>query len=138
MARHKPPTIPDARLDQLLVRADSKASACDPTGLLDSVKKALAARAVNAKWTSMFLARKKPAMVVTVTTKKRGHRVRQPQIKCTARLLLLQPTNNAPVHAVVISFPPCFCNFYLLCEGISPPGLPHKHLLGVKFVQYKL
>jgi putative transposase len=44
----KPPTIPDALLDQLLAGADPK-SAFDPNGLLDSLKKALAERALNAE-----------------------------------------------------------------------------------------
>jgi putative transposase len=48
MARRKPPTIPDALLDQLLAGADPK-SAFDPNGLLDSLKKALAERALNAE-----------------------------------------------------------------------------------------
>jgi putative transposase len=48
MARRKQPTIPDALLDQLLAGADPK-SAFDPNGLLDSLKKALAERALNAE-----------------------------------------------------------------------------------------
>src|SRR5919112_3586892 len=48
MARRKQPTIPDALLDQLLAGADPK-SAFDPNGLLASLKKALAARALNAE-----------------------------------------------------------------------------------------
>jgi putative transposase len=48
MARRKPPAIPDALLDQLLAGADPK-SAFDPNGLLDSLKKALAERALNAE-----------------------------------------------------------------------------------------
>ena len=48
MARRKPPIIPDALLDQLLAGADAK-SAFDPNGLLDSLKKALAERALNAE-----------------------------------------------------------------------------------------
>src|SRR5512143_2099062 len=48
MARRKPPTIPDALVDQLLAGADPK-SAFDPNGLLDGLKKALAERALNAE-----------------------------------------------------------------------------------------
>ena len=48
MARRKQPTIPDALLDQLLAGSDPK-SAFDPNGLLDSLKKALAERALNAE-----------------------------------------------------------------------------------------
>lgn len=48
MARRKPPAIPDALLDQLLAGADPK-SAFDPNGLLDSLKKALVERALNAE-----------------------------------------------------------------------------------------
>ncbi len=48
MARRKPPAIPDSLLDQLLAGADAK-SAFDPDGLLDSLKKALAERALNAE-----------------------------------------------------------------------------------------
>jgi len=48
MARRKQPTIPDALLDQLLAGADAK-SAFDPNGLLDSLKKALTERALNAE-----------------------------------------------------------------------------------------
>jgi putative transposase len=48
MARRKQPTIPDALLDQLLAGADPK-SAFDPNGLLDSLKKALTERALNAE-----------------------------------------------------------------------------------------
>src|SRR5512143_3783689 len=48
MARRKPPTIPDALIDQLLAGADPK-SAFDPNGLLDDLKKALAERALNAE-----------------------------------------------------------------------------------------
>ena len=48
MARRKDPSIPDALLDQLLSGADPK-TAFDPGGLLDSLKKALADRALNAE-----------------------------------------------------------------------------------------
>jgi putative transposase len=48
MARRKQPTIPDALLDQLLAGADPK-SAFGPNGLLDSLKKALTERALNAE-----------------------------------------------------------------------------------------
>jgi len=48
MAQRKQPRIPDALLDQLLAGADPK-SAFDPNGLLDSLKKALAERALNAE-----------------------------------------------------------------------------------------
>src|SRR5918995_238043 len=48
MAQRKQPTIPDALLDQLLAGADPK-SAFDPNGLLDSLKKALTERALNAE-----------------------------------------------------------------------------------------
>jgi putative transposase len=48
MARRKQPTISDALLDQLLAGADPK-SAFDPNGLLDSLKKALTERALNAE-----------------------------------------------------------------------------------------
>jgi putative transposase len=48
MARRKLPAIPDALLDQLLAGADPK-SAFDANGLLDSLKKALAERALNAE-----------------------------------------------------------------------------------------
>jgi putative transposase len=48
MARRKQPMIPDALLDQLLAGADAK-SAFDPNGLLDSLKKALSERALNAE-----------------------------------------------------------------------------------------
>lgn len=48
MARRKAPAIPDALLDQLLAGADPK-SAFDPNGLLDSLKKALAERVLNAE-----------------------------------------------------------------------------------------
>ena len=48
MARRKDPGIPDALLDQLLSGADPK-TAFDPGGLLDSLKKALAERALNAE-----------------------------------------------------------------------------------------
>jgi putative transposase len=48
MARRRQPTIPDALLDQLLAGADPK-SAFAPNGLLDSLKKALTERALNAE-----------------------------------------------------------------------------------------
>lgn len=48
MARRKEPSTPDGLLDQLLAGADAK-SAFDPNGLLDSLKKALAERALNAE-----------------------------------------------------------------------------------------
>ncbi len=48
MARRKEPRIPDAVLDGLLAGADPK-PAFDPDGLLDALKKALAARAPNAE-----------------------------------------------------------------------------------------
>src|SRR5215213_7353511 len=48
MPRRKAPHIPDAILDQLLAGADPK-TAFDPNGLLDGLKKALAARALNAE-----------------------------------------------------------------------------------------
>ena len=48
MARRKHQTIPDALLDQLLAGTDPK-SAFDPNGLLDSLKKALTERALNAE-----------------------------------------------------------------------------------------
>ena len=48
MARRKEPIIPDAILDQLLGGADAK-SAFENNGLLDQLKKALAARALNAE-----------------------------------------------------------------------------------------
>jgi putative transposase len=48
VARRKQPTTPDALLDQLLAGADPK-GAFDPSGLLDSLKKALTKRALNAE-----------------------------------------------------------------------------------------
>src|ERR671928_206540 len=48
MPRRKEARIPDAILDQLLAGADPK-TAFDPNGLLDSLKKALAERALNAE-----------------------------------------------------------------------------------------
>src|SRR4051812_606616 len=48
MPRRKEPHIPDAILDQLLAGADPK-TAFDPNGLLDSLKKALAERILNAE-----------------------------------------------------------------------------------------
>ncbi|SMC62902.1 Transposase, Mutator family [Fulvimarina manganoxydans] len=48
MARRKEPSIPDALLNQLLSGADPN-NAFDPGGLLDGLKKALAARALNAE-----------------------------------------------------------------------------------------
>src|ERR687893_852718 len=48
MSRRKEPHISDAILDQLLAGADPK-TAFDPNGLLDSLKKALAERALNAE-----------------------------------------------------------------------------------------
>jgi putative transposase len=48
MARRKEPAIPEAILDQLLAGADAK-TAFDQGGLLDSLKKALAERALNAE-----------------------------------------------------------------------------------------
>jgi putative transposase len=48
MARRKEPRIPDAVLDELLAGADPK-TVFDPNGLLDTLKKALAERAVNAE-----------------------------------------------------------------------------------------
>ncbi len=48
MARRKEPVIPDALLDQLLAGADPK-SAFDSSGLLDSLKKALAERVLKAE-----------------------------------------------------------------------------------------
>ncbi len=48
MARRKEPKIPDALLDQLLAGADAK-TAFGPDGLLETLKKALAERALNAE-----------------------------------------------------------------------------------------
>ena len=48
MSRRKEPTIPAELLDQLLAGSDA-ASALDKGGLLDSLKKALAERALNAE-----------------------------------------------------------------------------------------
>src|SRR3954468_18287182 len=48
MPRRKEPHIPDAILDQLLAGADAK-TAFDQGGLLDSLKKALSERALNAE-----------------------------------------------------------------------------------------
>jgi len=48
MSRRKEPTIPAELLDQLLAGTDA-ASALDQGGLLDSLKKALAERALNAE-----------------------------------------------------------------------------------------
>src|SRR5919198_5610015 len=48
MARRKPPTIADDRLDQLLAGSDPQA-ALTKGGLLDELKKALAERALNAE-----------------------------------------------------------------------------------------
>lgn len=48
MARRKEPKIPDVLLDQLLAGADAK-TAFDPDGLLETLKKALAERALNAE-----------------------------------------------------------------------------------------
>jgi putative transposase len=48
MARRKEPRIPDAVLDELLAGADPK-TAFDAGGLLDSLKKALSERALNAE-----------------------------------------------------------------------------------------
>ncbi|MFT5330187.1 MAG: putative transposase, partial [Parasphingorhabdus sp.] len=48
MSRRKEPTIPAELLDQLLAGSDA-ASALDQGGLLDSLKKALAERALNAE-----------------------------------------------------------------------------------------
>jgi putative transposase len=48
MARRKAPILPDALLDQLLAGSDARA-ALDPGGLLDSLKKALTERALNAE-----------------------------------------------------------------------------------------
>jgi putative transposase len=48
MPRRKPPVISDALLDQLLDGADAK-SAFDPNGVLDTLKKALAERMLNAE-----------------------------------------------------------------------------------------
>ena len=48
MRRRKQPVILDALLDQLLDRADAK-SAFDPHGVLDTLKKALAERMLNAE-----------------------------------------------------------------------------------------
>ena len=48
MARRKPPIIPDAILDQLLGGADPK-TVFVKDGLLDELKKALAARVLNAE-----------------------------------------------------------------------------------------
>ena len=48
MARRKEPRIPDAVLDELLAGADPK-TVFDPNGLLDTLKKALAERALNAE-----------------------------------------------------------------------------------------
>jgi len=48
MARRKEPRIPDAVLDELLSGADPK-TVFDPNGLLDTLKKALAERVLNAE-----------------------------------------------------------------------------------------
>src|ERR1700759_1070086 len=48
MARRKEPRIPDAVLDELLAGADPK-TVFDPNGLLDTLKKALAERVLNAE-----------------------------------------------------------------------------------------
>jgi putative transposase len=48
MARRKPPSIPDAVLDQLLAGGDAK-DAFGRDGLIDALKKALAERALNAE-----------------------------------------------------------------------------------------
>jgi putative transposase len=48
MSRRKEPTIPNALLDQLLAGSDASA-AFDQGGLLDSLKKALTERALNAE-----------------------------------------------------------------------------------------
>ena len=48
MARRKAPILPDVLLDQLLAGTDARA-ALDPGGLLDSLKKALTERALNAE-----------------------------------------------------------------------------------------
>ena len=48
MPRRKEPRIPDAVLDQLLADADPQA-VFDPNGLLDTLKKALAERVLNAE-----------------------------------------------------------------------------------------
>ena len=48
MPRRKTPAIPDALLDQLLAGADPR-SALESDGLIDSLKKALAERALNAE-----------------------------------------------------------------------------------------
>ena len=48
MPRRKQPVISDALLDQLLDGADAK-SAFDPNGVLDTLKKALAERMLNAE-----------------------------------------------------------------------------------------
>src|SRR5215813_10224438 len=48
MPRRKEPIIPDAVLDQLLAGVDPK-TAFDPNGLIDSLKKALAERVLNAE-----------------------------------------------------------------------------------------
>jgi putative transposase len=48
MARRKAPHIPDALLDQLLAGADAR-TAFEADGLLDSLKKALTERALNAE-----------------------------------------------------------------------------------------
>ena len=58
MPRRKQPHIPDAILDQLLAGADPK-TAFDPNGLLDGLKKALAERALNARWIIISLARRR-------------------------------------------------------------------------------
>jgi putative transposase len=52
MARRQQPAIPDAVLDQLLAGADPK-TAFAADGLLDQLKKALAERALNPRWTSI-------------------------------------------------------------------------------------
>jgi hypothetical protein len=70
MARRKQPTIPDALLDQLLAGADPK-SAFDPNGLLDSLKKALTERALNAEWITICPATRKPATAGTAMAARR-------------------------------------------------------------------
>src|SRR5215218_6713172 len=48
MARRKPPSVPDALLDQLLNGSDPRAALAEG-GLLDGLKKALAERVLNAE-----------------------------------------------------------------------------------------
>ena len=70
MPRRKEPTIPNALLDQLLAGGDASA-AFDQGGLLDSLKKALTERALNAEMDHHLAGEERPATAATAMAARR-------------------------------------------------------------------